>query len=274
MGSLRTYQAATQKGTITYHVGPVCSARLRGLLVVVHGRSRSVMLLAEAFAEAANAEGFTVLMPVFDRETYGGFQILRGLGGPNAASDALSAACEDAAWRLGIVPPPVALFGFSGGAQFAHRYAMRFPERVTGLVAAAAGWYTMPNPRLAFPFGCAPSSHMPEGIPDLGAFLRVPTRVMVGDQDVERDNHLRTSRAIDEEQGLHRFERARRWVDALSRSAMDRGIEADIALEVLPGCSHSAAEAIRNGALVQRSVSFLASHQASPQSAEGQLIHG
>jgi pimeloyl-ACP methyl ester carboxylesterase len=274
MTGLKTFQAATRKGTITYHVGPVCSARLRGFLVVVHGCSRSVMLLAEAFAEVANSEGFAVLVPVFDRETYGGFQILRGLGGPTAASDALNAACDDAAWRLGIVPAPVALVGFSGGAQFAHRYAMRFPERVTGLVAAAAGWYTMPNPRVAFPFGCGPSSDMPEGIQDLGAFLRIPTRVMVGDRDVERDKHLRTSRAVDEEQGLHRFERAHRWVDALSRSAMDRGIRADIALEVLAGCGHSAAAAIRNGALVQRSVGFLASHLASHQSAEEQLVHG
>jgi dienelactone hydrolase len=266
MTAFRAFEAATQSSTITYHVGPMRSDRSRGLLVIVHGNSRSVMRLAEAFAEKACQEGFILLAPVFDIETYDDFQILRGRAGSCAASDALDAACDDAHRRLGVAPAPFALVGFSAGAQFAHRYAMRSPKRVTGLVVAGAGWYTMPNPRLAFPFGCAPSIDMPEGIQDLGAFLRVPIRVMVGEKDVQRDSQLRTSPAIDECQGLHRLERAQRWVDAVSLSATDGGMRSQISLEILPHSGHSAAEAIRNGGLVQRSINFLANHQSSDQS--------
>ncbi|QDU70520.1 hypothetical protein Pan265_03480 [Mucisphaera calidilacus] len=35
------------------------------------------------------------------------------------------------------------LFGFSGGAQFVHRYALRYPDGVSGCVALAAGCWTL-----------------------------------------------------------------------------------------------------------------------------------
>lgn len=267
------FEVKVQDSTISYYVSPARPGQRRSPLVVVHGRSRSTMRLAKAFAEGAYQEGFSLLVPVFDTENYHDYQILRGLAGPCAAAHALNAACADAALRFGFTPEPIALIGFSAGAQFAHRYAMRFPERVTSLVVAAAGWYTMPRPRIAFPYGCAPSIDMPEGIQELGAFFRIPTRVMVGDSDVDRDNKLRTSPALDEDQGVHRLERARRWVDAVCLSAVESGVIPQIHLEILPESGHSAKEAIHNGGLVKRSITFLASQQSAGKSTRTVSIH-
>lgn len=46
---------------------------------------------------------------------------------------------EAAAKRLGLSGEPWIVGGFSGGAQFAHRFAWRRPERVVACVALAAG---------------------------------------------------------------------------------------------------------------------------------------
>jgi pimeloyl-ACP methyl ester carboxylesterase len=161
------------------------------------------------------------------------------------------------------MPAPFALTGFSAGAQFAHRYAMRFPGQVTSLVSVSAGWYTLPYTNLAYPFGCAPSVDLPEGIQDIDKFLRIPTRVMVGENDIKRNMWLRTSPALDESQGSHRLGRAQSWVEAVSRTATARNITASISLEILPNCGHSSITAIRRGHLVQRSISFLTSNPAA-----------
>ena len=42
----------------------------------------------------------------------------------------------------GIDTRRINLFGFSGGAQFAHRYAMAHPGSVNALVLTAPGWFT------------------------------------------------------------------------------------------------------------------------------------
>jgi pimeloyl-ACP methyl ester carboxylesterase len=198
--TLQSCEASYGEEGFTYYLGPRPSGRSRGLLVIVHGRSRSPLGLVEAFAGPARERGFTVLAPVFDEEAYGRVRRLRG-----------------------------------------------------------TGWFTMPDPHVAFPFGCAPSIDLPAGVPDLKGFLELPTRVMVGERDVERDGQLRASPFLDGTQGIHRLERARRWVDAVSRAADDHGLEGSVSLEILPDSGHSTREAICKGGLVERTLSFLTS---------------
>jgi len=250
------FEALVANSSITYNVSLPPPESPRGVLVVIHGYSRTTTL-AEAFAKPAARDGLLLLAPIFDADIYGSFQTLRGSSGPRAAADALNAAHEDATRLFGIASAPSSLVGISGGAQFAHRYAMCFPARVAALVAASAGWYTMPDPHVGFPYGLAPSDDLPEGIGMLDEFVRIPIRVMVGDKDTRRDVLLRRSRAIDRVQGRNRLERAHRWVQAVSAYASSRGENSSIALEVLPGCGHSSREAVRKGQMVQRTMSFL-----------------
>ena len=49
------------------------------------------------------------------------------------------------ALRTSIHRDQIYLFGFSAGAQFAHRYALLRPRRVRAVVAHAAGRYTLPT---------------------------------------------------------------------------------------------------------------------------------
>ena len=262
MQLLARFDVGMADSAIAYDISLPLPETPQGLLVVVHGHGRSTRL-AEAFAKRAAREGLVLLAPIFGVEEYKDFQILRGQAGPLAAAEALNAACEDATRTFGLVPAPFALVGFSAGAQFAHRYAMCFPGRVAALVAASAGWYTMPEPELGFPYGCAESEDLPTGIERLDAFLSIPALVMVGEKDTARDALLRRSRAIDRAQGRNRLERAGAWVQAISRYAASRGVTPRLSLEVLPECGHSTREAIRQGGLVRRSISFLAGLRAA-----------
>lgn len=260
MQQFTTHEVGKQGGAIAYRVSLPLSGARRGILVVVHGHSRSPAL-AEAFMEPATGDGYVLVVPFFDVEEFEDFQILRGSAGPRAAADAFNAVCEDVGRRFDVAPAPISLVGFSGGAQFAHRYAMCFPQRVATLVSASAGWYTMPDAQVGFPYGLAESADMPEGIRNLDDFLRLPIRVMVGENDSRRDSSLRASVLIDETQGQNRLERARAWVQAMHTVALSRGLAPAISIEVLPGTGHSADQAVRKGGLVWRSVSFLRSQR-------------
>ncbi len=55
--------------------------------------------------------------------------------------------------QAGLVKERVDLFGFSGGAQLAHRFAMLYPHRVGTLHLAAPGWYTLPDTMVLWPLG-------------------------------------------------------------------------------------------------------------------------
>lgn len=246
------------EGTLPYFLArPPGEAATTGVMVVVHGRSRGARPLIEAFAPEATARGYAVMAPIFDRTRYAGYQRLAGVVGPTAAAEALRRTAAEVQRTTETDSRGIALVGFSAGAQFAHRFALAHPSEVTRLVVAAAGWYTMPDPDLAYPHGLASSAAMEPGWADLDAFLGLPMRVLVGDRDVARDVNLNTAPAVDELQGRHRLERARRWVRAVHAAAEARGLPCDLALELLPGTGHSVREAIDHGGFVPRTLEFL-----------------
>jgi predicted esterase len=65
------------------------------------------------------------------------------------SGEALVSILEAEAQNADIDPGGVFLFGFSGGAQFAHRFALLYPERVVAAHAHAAGEYTLPTRRVS-----------------------------------------------------------------------------------------------------------------------------
>jgi pimeloyl-ACP methyl ester carboxylesterase len=142
----------------------------------------------------------------------------------------------------------VYLFGYSGGGQFAHRYAFTHPQRVAAFVIGAAGWYTFPDPARAYPQGLHNA-----GIEfDPRQFLRIPATVVVGEKDTRRDDALNTSHALDAHQGETRVERGRRWIAAMRAAASSHGHDTRYEFHILPGSDHSFLRSVRRGSLVQR----------------------
>lgn len=225
-------------------------------LVSVHGILRKVEEHIAAFAPWAEDNGRILLAPLFAEAQYRRYQ--KVVLDKHQADRALIAALNDVADATGHDTTRIDLFGFSGGAQFAHRFAMLHPERFGRLVVCSAGWYTRPDAYEAYPYGLAPEprsarrgkrSNGPRFRPNLRAFLDIPVLVLVGERDVERDLTLRKEPMLDRRQGLNRVERAKRWSDSLREVAGQIGATADARLQLLPDCGHSFEECVRNGGL-------------------------
>lgn len=223
-------------------------------LVVLHGISRNAQELVQAFLPEAMRSGRTVVVPHFAAGDWPVFQRPCRSARPDQALMALLA-------QLVQIDPafsgPVGLFGHSGGAQLAHRFAMLYPHRVARLNLAAAGWYCLPDTSMAHPYGLGVDMN-PESLiwarrhgEALPAYLRLPVRVFVGTRDTDRDASLRQTPALDQMQGLTRLSRAETYVDRFRAAALARGIRPDITLTRLPGVTHDVAEAVRVGGLAR-----------------------
>ncbi len=122
----------------TYRVADPGFRGPRRVIVAVHGTGGSggelIAQLREVNAAVLGRDTL-LLCPSFETP----YQYLC----PRADEDLL-AMCRVLGERFELVDP-LQLFGFSGGAQFVHRFAARHPARVGACVAFAAGCWTNPD---------------------------------------------------------------------------------------------------------------------------------
>jgi pimeloyl-ACP methyl ester carboxylesterase len=225
------------------------------LMVCVHGYTRQPLDHLQAFAPAANAAGFALLLPLFrDSGPHRTYQQLvhprRGTRSDLALLEAIDGIAKD----HGLDATRVHLFGYSGGAQFVHRLALLHPQRVASLGIGAAGWYTWPDTVQAWPQGLADAPGTEGCAPDMPAFLRLPIALWVGERDDGPDAHLREDPELNSVQGTNRLERARRWAAAIREQAAQRDIEACVSLEVLPRAGHDFLACHRKAGLAERAM--------------------
>lgn len=237
------------------------------LFVSVHGLSRNSEEQASRFAGYCETLGVVLVAPVFAAEQHGDYQRL----GRNRADLVLSAIVEEVASTTGAAAERIHLFGYSGGAQFAHRYTMAHPHRVARAVIASAGWYTFPDVGRRYPHGVRPSRRLPDLHFDPEEFLRVPMAVLVGEQD-QTSGRLRRSKRIDRQQGVTRVERARSWVAAMRAAAEAYHLEPLVTYEEVAGSGHSFKQFMTCGALGERvfEALFALPRSAAPQEGDRQ----
>lgn len=208
------------------------------LLISVHGLERRALQHAVRFSRLAEEMNFVVLAPLFSKARIPGYQRLeRGPQG-DCPLVAFDLTIDVFLRRIGGEARPLRLFGYSGGAQFAMRYAMLGSQPVSRLALAAPGWFTMPDPGQPFPFGLAPSADGERRTPDIDRLLSIPVLLTVGADDVRRDRSLNRASQIDAQQGHNRVERAHRWTSAMSAAAAERGRPEQVDLRVMPGAGH------------------------------------
>lgn len=231
---------------------PKSAAERAPLLVAVHGISRNARQQAQLLASMAERYGVIVLAPLFGARQFPDYQRLGRLGRGPRADLALDRIVGEVLNLTGADSRRLYLFGYSGGGQFAHRYAMAHPERVAGVVIGAAGWYTLPREQSAFPLGVSTCRELPNLRFDCRSFLQVPMTVIIGDRDIERDAGLNKSQRIDRLQGRNRFERARTWVEIMNRMARSHDLPEHFDFEILPGVDHSFEQAVARGGMHEK----------------------
>lgn len=222
-------------------------------LVAVHGIRRNAKLQAELFGKVAAASGQAVIAPLFAEEPWCLYQQVVRKGRADLALLGLMNELRlSGIWNT----EKFYLSGFSGGAQFAHRFAMLYPHLIAGLSVASAGWYTFPD-NAPFPYGLG---LRPERKDDWGQrmesrlneFLHIPMKISVGALDGKRDANTRSGSEIDQQQGTNRIERAHRWKKAVIQAAHDRNLPApDVEFKLLPDSGHDFGECVKNGGLAK-----------------------
>ncbi|NKC02068.1 MAG: hypothetical protein GKR90_26710 [Pseudomonadales bacterium] len=215
----------------------------RGRIVFVqHGTKRnakSYVRMAARFADDALVIGLTYdraryptgcaytlgMHHPFTREKFNGAQVRAHYAQIEAVFDLVRT-------RIGGQQQRYDMFGHSAGAQFVHRYLLFFPDaRVRYAVAANAGWYTLPDLTIPFPYGLAATDVDQHS---LRRSLAQKLVVMAGALDTQQKG-LRTSpRAM--RQGPHRRARAKHFVH------MARKVGADWQYCEVPGVGHSPAQ--------------------------------
>ncbi|HKA58104.1 MAG TPA: hypothetical protein VKD28_05780 [Gemmatimonadales bacterium] len=219
------------------------------VMVSVHGISRNATKHPVIFAEMCEKLGVVMVVPIFKKDAHRDYQRLGRKGRGKRADLLLHRLLAEVTSLSGADVTRIHLFGFSGGGQFAHRYAMAHPHRVAKVVVAAAGWYTFPDPQQRFPYGIRQVRAL-EGIAfDPEAFLRVPMRVLVGSLDTTMENTRNTARTV-AQQGATRLDRARRWVTAMQDAATALGLEPQVTLAEVPDIGHSFTAFCERGKLV------------------------
>lgn len=209
-------------------------------LVLVHGISRNSIELVCQFKSAAREHGVPLIAPHFTAASYGMYQQLHDQRRQVQADQALLRMLEIVSKTFDFDSSRFDLFGFSGGAQFAHRLAYLFPDRVRSCVPVSAGWYTMPEAATAWPYGL---NSPPSGTIDAESVRKVPFHVIVGRRDTLSDASLRRSRTLDRQQGKNRVTRARNWFEAMQSWQANPANS----LTILPKTNHSFGSACQHG---------------------------
>jgi len=221
------------------------------IVIVMHGNSRDAPRYFDDWQKQGEMHGFIVVVPEFTADRFPGsarynlgwvFDPVTGEMQPESAwtFSAIEALFDQVVARTGNRSAGYTLYGHSAGAQFVHRFLYYKPDaRVTRAIVANAGWYTMPDFGVRYPYGLGEA-----GVPGtaLAATLERDVVVLLGDADTERaDDSLRKTPEA-ELQGPHRYARGQTFF-RVARARADRlGVLFNWRIEIVPGATHSNAE--------------------------------
>lgn len=215
------------------------------VLVALHPFGGTGPGIGQPLVPYAEREGWLLVAPTF---------VYRDWRDPEAVRQddseflpGLHTILSDLETRTGVaLRDQMLLYGFSRGAQMAHRYALAYPESVAGVAAFSAGTYTLPkttwkdgnrDSRLTYPFGVGDIDKYCGKPFDLQAVKNV--RFLIG---VGADDHAATDvpRNWDKYIGDCRLDRAQSFAQALR----DAGVRVEKV--EFPGTPHVETVAMRD----------------------------
>ena len=191
------------------------------VLFVMHGNGRNATGIRNAWIGEANAKGFIVVAPEFSEGNFpGGDGYILGNVFEDGDNPSPSTLNPEKDWAFSVIEPlfdeiksrtgnlssTYKVFGFSAGAQFAHRFMMFKPNaRVDKIVASAAGWYTVPDASITFPYGIDKS---PINEVSPASYFSTDFILQIGTLDNNPNAaNLRRNSVVDQ-QGNNRYDRA------------------------------------------------------------------
>ena len=226
---------------------PGAGAAGRPVIMVMHGVTRIAADYMDSWVGLAERCGFCLLIPEFSKADWpksrrynlGNLFADDGIALPRAASSfaVVEQVFDAAAPVLGSDAATFSLYGHSAGAQFVHRFVtLTGAPRVDRAVAANAGWYTLPDRSLAYPYGLGGVEVDDE---TLQAGFATEMTILLGQSDSDPDSPdlRKTPEAM--AQGPHRLARGRHFIAAAAALAAETGHELSWTSREVPHIGHS-----------------------------------
>jgi poly(3-hydroxybutyrate) depolymerase len=205
------------------------------LVVTVHGTRRRAEALRDAFADFADRHNCVVLAPLFPAGITGpndvdGYKLLSPAG--FRPDEALLHMVDEAAARWHVRADRFHLHGFSGGGQFAHRFAYLHPHRLASLSVGAPGRVTLLDPTTTWWHGTADMTERFGTDADPAALHGLPVQLVIGENDTDAAELAPDDERRPVTAGANRMER----INALRANWREHGIDAR--LDIVPGSGH------------------------------------
>lgn len=211
------------------------------LLVAVHGTGRTSFLdFRDGFAEFGRWNRCAVLCPIFPVGVRGddarsGYKFM--IEGDIRYDLVLLDMVGEVAEKYGQNWDTFAMFGFSGGGHFTHRFAILHPERLWAASIGAPGSVTLLDASKDWWVGIR---DLPErfGIAfDKEQFAKIPVHMVVGDADLETWEITIPEASVNWMPGANDSGRTRpERLSALRKSFEDAGV--GVRFDLVPGISH------------------------------------
>ena len=238
---------------------PEAATAATPIVIVMHGASRDLPRYYDDWRKEGEEHGFIVVVPHFSRDDFPGsahynlgwvFDPETGAMRPRKewTFSAIEPLFDAVVERIGGEQARYTLFGHSAGSQFVHRFLYFVPEaRVKRAIAANAGWYTIPDFGVDWPYGLSESGIMPDV---LKSYFGRDLVVLLGDADVMREDEDLRKTPEAELQGPHRYARGHTFFRVARARAADLEVDFGWRLQEVAGAGHSNASMTPDAALL------------------------
>ncbi len=208
------------KPIVVYIVLPSTLSNKSNFVMVMHGTNRNADDYADSWKDFVKNNDYIVAAPKFSDADWSHSRSYN-LGNMFTGTDGDGNLNPEYKWAFSVVKnvhnelfTKLALnevqydiWGHSAGSQFVHRMMEFLPdENIRFYIAANAGWYTMPNVDIDYPYGFK-HDLLTFTSSDFERMNKENMIVMRGTADTIRDSNLRTTPEADA-QGINRYERA------------------------------------------------------------------
>ena len=225
------------------------------ILFSFHGAGRNAVDYRDYWINMSNTNGFIVIAPEFSTDFYPGLGDDYLMGnvfddGDNPTSESRNPENE---WTFSIIEPlfdyikadisgnqmSYRAWGHSGGSQFLHRFLFFKPNsRLEVAVCSNAGWYTVPEVGVSFPYGID-NSELPES--NITHAFETKLIVHLGESDTNQNSSgLRHNTVVDNQQGLNRFVRGNYFFNTSEAEAEDMDVTFNWEIDTVPNVGHNA----------------------------------
>ena len=223
---------------------PAANLSTASIVIAMHGASRNAEGARNAWKAAAEEYGLIIIAPRLSESLYPGDSY--NLGG-TLAGDQIT---PSSSWAFPIVErvfdhvvaatgssqTTYVLYGHSAGAQFVERFALFWPSnRVSRFIAAGAGWHTMLDETIGFPYGLQGG---PTSVSEAQAVVSTNLLLLLGELDTDpAADDLRQS-TLAQAQGNNRLERGAAFYEHAASVASSLGAPFGWRFSVVAGAGH------------------------------------